>query len=157
LAGFDEVASELESIARHLRRAGEQDLAQELTAAFRRAVQPVPREIRAGLKPHLPDPYADVLNADLSLTVSVKSSEHNPGVSVRGTTRGAGGVQRRRIRRLDQGILAHPLWGNREHWFNQPVEPGWFTGVAETAKPRVRRELEQALDIVNRKIASKGL
>ena len=152
--GFDEVALELESIARSLKHAGDTELLRELTSAFRRAVQPVPREIRAGLIPHLPNRYAATLDADLSVTTSVRSGERDPGVTVRATTRG---TKRRRIRRLDQGILEHPLWGNREHWYTQPVQPGWFTSVNEAAAPRVREDLQQALDDVGRKIGSKGL
>lgn len=155
MAGFDEVAAELESIARDLRQAGDTDLVRELNNAFRRSVQPVPGQIRAGLKPHLPDRYAEVLDADLSIGTSIRSSERNPGVSVRATTRGLGGVQRRRLKRLDDGILAHPLWGNRRKWFYQQVEPGWFSGVAQDAAPQVREALQEALDDVGRKIGSR--
>ena len=52
------MASELEAAAFRLRRAGQDDLARELTAAMRRGVDPVPDKIRAGLGPHLPDRYA---------------------------------------------------------------------------------------------------
>ena len=141
MAGMVEAASELESIARHLRLAGEGDLVRELTAAMRRGADPVRDEIRAGLKPHLPDRYAGTLDADLRLGISVRTNERNPGVSVTGTPR----AKARKLRNLDEGRLTHPLFGDREHWHAQHVEPGWFTGPAEAAAPRVRGELEQAL------------
>ena len=62
-----DMASQLEAAAVRLRRAGQDDLARELTAAMRRGVAPVPDEIRAGLKPHLPDRYAGTLAADLDI------------------------------------------------------------------------------------------
>lgn len=156
MAGLVTAADELDSVARHLREIGEGELVRELTAAIRRGVDPVRDDIRAGLKPKLPDRYAEVLDADLAINVSVRTGDRNPGVTVKATTRSG---QRRRIRRLDQGILAHPLWGNRKHWYNQgepSVQPGWFTGPADDAAPRVRAEIERALDEVSVKATSRG-
>ena len=151
MPGLDDAASELESIARHLRRAGETELVRELTAAMRRAAGPVPDQIRAGLKPHLPDPYATALDTGVRLGVSVRTSDRDPGVSVTGQATGKG----RKLRRLDAGLLTHPLWGNREHWYTQLVGPGWFTGPARDATPQVRREIERALEDTAAAAASK--
>jgi hypothetical protein len=144
-----DMASELEAIAFRLRRAGEEDLPRELAAALRRGVDPVRDDIRAGLKPKLPDRYAEVLDADLKLSVSVRNSGGDASASVVGTTRGI--VQRRRLRRLDRGVLEHPAWGDREHWYAQDVKPGWFTGPAQAAAPRIRGEFDQALRDVRAK------
>ena len=152
MAGLVEAASELESIARHLRLAGDGDLARDLTAAMRRAADPVRDQIRAGLRPHLPDRYAATLDADLRLGISVRTGDRNPGVSVTGQARSGG----RKLRRLDGGLLTHPLWGDREHWYTQHVEAGWFTGPAQDAAPQVRAELERALEDVAARAASKG-
>jgi len=144
-----DLASQLEAAAFRLRRAGEGDLARELAAAMRRGVQPVPGRIRDGLKPHLPNRYA----ADLAATVDIRTAVRNSGgdavVSVYAKPR----AQSRRLRRLDAGQLTHPLWGDREHWYTQQVEPGWFTGPCQDAEPRVRAELEKALDDVAAKAA----
>lgn len=161
MAGLDDAASELESVARHLRRAGDGELVRELTAAIRRAVQPVPDQIRAGLKPKLPDPYAEVLGAGLALRVSVVTGERDPRVTLSAQARGISGsgrrtTGRRRVRRLDSGVLEHPLFGDRSHWYKQPVEPGFFSGPARDAAPRVRREIEQALEDVAAKATGKG-
>ena len=153
MAGLDDAASELESIARHLRLAGEGELVRELTRAMRDAVDPVPDDIRAGLKPKLPDPYADVLDEEVRIGISVRTSGSDPRVSVTGTTPGG---KRRRLNRLDSGIIEHPLWGDRSRWRKQEETPGWFTGPARDATPRVRAEIEQALEDVGAKAASKG-
>ena len=137
-----DMASELEAAAFRLRRAGG-NLARELTRAMRDGVQPVPDEIRAGLKPKLPDRYAEVLDADLDLTVKARNQGGDAILTVTATTRGA--VERRRLRRLDRGLLVHPYMGNRKHWYNQQVPPGWFTGPCEDVAPQVRAALEQAL------------
>lgn len=145
MAGLADAAAELEALAFRLRRAGETELVQEVTKAMRDAVVPVQAEIRAGLKPHLPDRYAATLDEDLRLGTSVRTGGSDPGVSVTGQTSG----KRRRLRSLDAGILHHPLWGDRGHWYAQgepSVHPGWFTGPAEAAGPRVRAGIEKALE-----------
>jgi hypothetical protein len=157
MAGLDAAASELESIARHLRRAGEGELVRDLTRAMRDAVGSVPDDIRAGLKPKLPDRYAEALDADLRLGVSVRTNERNPGVSVTGTPL----AKARKLRNLDEGRLTHPVYGDREVWRTQVgaaqgVEPGWFSGPAEAAAPRVRAAIERALEDVSNRATSRG-
>ena len=157
-----DMASELEAIAFRLRRAGEEDLARELTAAMRRSVQPVPGRIRAELKPKLPDRYAAVLDADTDIKVTVRNSGADASASVIASN---ASFRKRRLSRLDAGILWHPLFGRfprgdpRNRWFMQEepsVQPGWFTGPAEHAAPEVRDALEQALRDVTAKATGKG-
>ena len=64
----------------------------------------------------------------------------------------------RKLKRLDAGLLTHPVFGNREKWVTQEgaaqgMVPGWFTGPCEAEESRVRGELEQALEDVGRKAA----
>jgi hypothetical protein len=157
-----DMASELEALAFRLRRAGEQDLARELARAMRDAVGPVPGKIRGGLKPRLPDRYAGTLGADLDIkTISRNSGSATADAaeSVYAQTRSGG--KGRKLRRLDAGLLTHPLFGDREHWYTQAgtsqgVTPGWFTVPASIAAPRIRAELERALRDVAAKAAGKG-
>jgi len=147
-----DLASELEAIAFRLRNAGDQDLGRELTQAMRRGVQEVPDQIRAGLDSHLPDRYAAGLAADLDIKTIARNSggaDADAAVAVYAQTRGKG----RKLRRLDAGLLTHPLFGDREHWYTQAggagtgpgMHSGWFTSPCEDAAPRVRDGLEQAL------------
>jgi hypothetical protein len=150
MAGLGDAAAELEALAFRLRRAGDTELLREVTKAMRNAVVPVQAEIRAGLAPHLPNRYAAVLAADVRLGVNVRTGDRDPGVALTGQALGKG----RRLRTLDAGRLTHPLWGDREHWYTQEepsVQPGWFTGPAEAAGPRVRAGIEKALqDVADR-------
>jgi hypothetical protein len=142
MAGLADAAAELEALAFRLRRAGDGELLREVTKAMRDAVVPVQDEIRAGLRPELPDRYAAELDADLRLGVNVRTNDRDPGVAITGQARG------RKLRNLDAGRLTHPLFGDREKWFTQEepsVQPGWFSGPAEAAGPRVRAGIEQAL------------
>ena len=154
MAGMADAAAELEALAFRLRRAGDGELVREVTRAMRDAVVPVQDEIRAGLDPHLPRRYAAALDADLRLGVNVRTSERDPGVAITGTPQASA----RKLRNLDAGRLTHPVFGDREVWRTQElpsVEPGWFTGPAEAAGPRVRAGIERALADVAGK-ATKG-
>ena len=155
VAGLGDAASELESIARHLREAGETELVRELNRRMRDAVGPVPDQIRQGLAPHLPNRYAAVLDADVRLGTSVRTNERNPGVSVTGTSR----TRARKLRYVDEGRLTHPVFGDREVWRTQgepSVQPGWFTGPAQDAEPGVRAAIDQALGDVAAKATRRG-
>jgi hypothetical protein len=137
-------AAELESVARELRRQADGELFRELTAAMRRGAESAKEQVRAGLDPRHPKRYfAGTLAPDLDLKVSVSTTGREPGVSL--VAIGRTGQGKRALRRLDRGVLAHPLPADREQWFRQDVEPGFFTGPARDAEPEVLRNLEAAL------------
>jgi len=155
MAGLADAAAELEALAFRLRRAGDTELLREVTKAMRDAVVPVQDEIRAGLRPKLPDRYAAELDADLRLGVNVRTNERDPGVSLTGQAI----AKTRKLRYLDEGRLTHPVFGNREEWRTQElpsVEPGYFTGPAEAGGPRVRTAIERALEDVAGKAVKGG-
>ena len=152
MAGPADAAAELEALAFRLRRAGDGELVREVTRAMRDAVVPVQDQIREGLKPHLPDAYAAELDADLRLGVSVRTGERDPGVAVTGQAI----AKTRKLRSLDAGEIHHPLFGDREHWYRQEVQPGWFSGPAQDAGPRVREAIGKALENVAAKAVKGG-
>ena len=150
----DEVADELARMAAALREAGETGWRKQVLEGIKRAADPVPAAIRAGLRPHLPDRYADVLNADLRLTISVRAGSADPGVIVTGSPI----RKQRKLNAIETGNLRHPVFADRTaprrtwRWKDQglpSVKPGWFTGPASDAAPEVRKEIEKALDEVN--------
>ena len=156
MAGLSDAASELESIARHLREIGDTDLLRELTRRMRDAVEPVKNEIRAQLDDHLPNRYAATLDGDLRIGISVRTNERNPGVDVNGTPL----AHARKLRRLDEGRITHPLFADREHWYTQDappsMRPGWFSGPCEDAAPRVLDGIERGLADIEAKATRKG-
>jgi hypothetical protein len=148
----DVLAHEFAELARELRRAGDDELRRELQDAISHAAAPVPEQIREELPARLPNPYAAVLNADLIIRITSRTARSNPGVRITAPERTRSVVTRRRLIRLDQGVLAHPLFGNRRHWYTQPVTAGFFTQPAEDSAPRARQDIEEALDRVKEKI-----
>lgn len=147
-----DLASSLSAVSKRLKDIGEQGLARELAQGVSRTVAPIPEKIRSGLPGHMPNRYAGVLNADLSITRSSSYSGDKAKVVIKATTRSG---KRRRIRRLDQGDLEHPLFGRRKHWYSQRVEPGWFSRTVGDAAPEVREAIEEVLNDVAAKAAGK--
>jgi hypothetical protein len=153
MGGADHLAAELEFTARQLRQAGELGLRRELQAAITSATRDIPAEIRAGLMPRLPDPYAAVFDADLQITVSKRYGSKDPGVTVRATSRG---TKRRALYAVDRGKLRHPVFGNRLRWVLQEVVPGWFSDPVRAARDRARGEIQSAMDRVAAEALKKG-
>jgi hypothetical protein len=150
----DAVADELARLAAALREAGETEWRKQVTQGIKHAAEAALPDIRKGLRPHLPDRYADVLNADLRLTVSVKTGSADPGVFIVGTPR----VKQRKLNAINAGNLRHPVFADRTaprrewRWKDQSlpsVRPGWFDDPIQAAKPEVRKEIEAALERVN--------
>lgn len=152
MATVDALADDLAALARSLRDAGDEGLRREVTSAIRRAAGTIPPAIRAGMADRHPRRYFDgTLRADTQIGVRVQAGTSGT-VSVYARTRGTPRHQRK-LRRLDEGFLTHPLFGDRDHqWYTQAVTPGWFTQPAGDAQPRVRREIEDALDRVKDQI-----
>lgn len=162
MAGVDELARSLNAVAVRLRELGDEGLARELQRTVGRAVDPLKTRIPAALRPHLPDRYADEVEAELKVfrSTSLGGSGDVAQVTVLARTTG---IKKRKLAQLDDGILWHPLFGRfprrdpRNRWFqNEPpsVTPGWFTDPVEESVPQVRQAVEEALDNVVDKAVS---
>jgi hypothetical protein len=161
----DDYAAELESLAAELRRQADGKLFASMTKAMRDGVEPAQQRIRAGIPDYIPKRggYAATVAGDLDLPISVSTTGKEPGVSISaraaGQTGGRHGTGRRRYKRLDGGVLWHPVFGDRDNWKEQAVTPGFFTVPCEDAEPEVTRNLAAALqdvaDEVDRKAAGR--
>ena len=154
MAGVDDLAFSLNAVAQRLREAGETGLSRQLSKKISEAVEPVPERMRKGLAPRMPDRYAAVLDEDLDIRRRTSTRGDQARVEIVATTRGS---KRRRIRRLDDGILWHPTFGNRRHGAYQDVTSGWFSREAEDSAPEVRDAISVALEEVAAAAAGKGI
>jgi hypothetical protein len=136
-------AAELQLLAARLADAGETGLREELLRAVTDSAAPAVEAVRQGLPAYMPDPYAAVLEPDLQLSVRRGvAAQSTPSVRI---TARAGS---RKIRRLEGGVLAHPLFGDRKKWFNQTshVVAGFFSGPISKQAPAIRERIQQAVD-----------
>jgi hypothetical protein len=131
-------------LAARIRKA-EGELPHELIEALERAAPPLKRAAKASAAANLPHRGG--------LAGIVASS----GMS---TQRRAGGIRivARGIKQLNltnSGRVRHSVFGNPFTWVTQaiPKARDWFDRPMQDGAPRVRRELDKALDKIARKIA----
>lgn len=138
------LAADLAALATRLRVAADGELTRQLRDRIGAAVEPVTGQIRAGLPEHMPPRYAEAVASDLGLTVYRYLAPAQARVTLRGYNRGG---RRRHLRQLNAGVLSHPLFGNRQHWYAQTdgVLPGFFDDATRTAGPRVREAVLSAV------------
>ena len=152
MAGLTAGASEFAALSRRLKDAGEDGLRKELYKAIRAAGEPITREIRdvLHLRPYMPDRHADVLAADIAVSMFQRGSIRSPGVTIAARGR----LKRRKVVRLNEGFLTHPLYGNREHWFTQTdgMKPGFFNDPCNRSGPQVRDKILAAMHDVASKV-----
>lgn len=160
MAGLDDLASQLNAVAVRLREIGEQGLAGELQRAVTGAVAPLPARIRAGLRPHLPDRYADVLDEDLKIGRStfLGAAGDFARVTVYASPRG---LKKRKLSQSNAGFLWHPVFEDRKVWRvnaapGHGMVVGWFDEPVQASVPEVRAAVERAMDDIVVKAVGKG-
>jgi len=159
MADLSTTALALQVLGARLKEAGAGGLRNDLNKAIHDAADPVLPQIRSQLPDYLPDRYAAVLEPDLDLRVGASAGAgRSAGARITATTRGLGGVRRRRLRRLEAGLLEHPLFGDRERWFPQTdgVAPGFFAGPIEREQPRIRQAVIDAMARVAHELTRKA-
>lgn len=148
-------AEKLRALSRALNEAAEKDLRRELYRRMSRAVAPLTEKVKGSLPRFLPDRYADELSRTLKFRTTRRlDRSKNPGVSLWATASTPRGKPRN-LAALNRGRLRHPLYGDRRHWFNQPVTPGFWDKPLEDSADEVRRELVNVLDDIGRELARK--
>jgi hypothetical protein len=135
-------------VARRLRETGDKGLRAEMYRGLRRASKPLIADTREYARKTLPKRGGLAERVARSkFKVSVRGAGRNPGVRITAT-----GLDTR----LDtQGRDRHPVFGNREVWVQQKVKPHWFEIPMRAGAPKVRRELDQVVTDVARKLEAK--
>lgn len=148
-------ADDLARLSKQLREAGDKGLQRELSKSIRDALKPV-RTVA------LPKSALETLPRRGGVGAVVAKTKYSiskkTGNRVAGLRLTAKNIYN--LRRIDQGVLRHPVFKSekRPHpkWVNQKVTPGWFTKPTDDAAPDVRREIAKGMDRVARQI-TKGL
>lgn len=145
MPGLVQGAEDFARLSRRLKEAGETGLSRALYKAIRKAADPITRELTdpAHLRPYVPDGYADTLAADLRVSTVQRGSIRQPGVRIQATGR----VKKRKVQQLDEGVLHHPLFGDRDQWFLQlrGMRAGFFTDPCKESGPDVRDAILAAM------------
>ncbi len=133
-------AHEAVALAGRLARAGDGRFKRDLYDAVADANRSVPTELRASALRYLPK------RGGLAVDVArahIKSRRFMAGntVGIRFWV-----VHRYHIDGMDKGLVVHPLYGNKRHWYRQRVRPGWFTNVTQGQRGPTKRAIERAVE-----------
>lgn len=138
-----------------LRDIGEalKDAPQELRRELFRAINSATKEPRRKALEELVDVLPDSGGASSAIR---KDTKMNTRRNLRGRNVGVRITAKspRTVQRMNQGILRHPVFGNRHIWVNQEIQPGWFTRPMENSSDDVRTALLGALDRIAGQIAN---
>jgi len=142
-------SEKLAALSRALKGAGN-DLRRELDRGLDRAVKPLTGKVRESAPRFLPNRYAAELLPTLKFGVT-----HRPDrvtLSAKAATRRG---KPRSLAALNRGRLRHPLYGDRSHWLNQPVKPGFWDTPLLAGRDEVRDELLKVMDAVAKGLEEK--
>lgn len=150
-----ENAGRFDRLARDLKKVGATGLRRELYAGLGRASKPIREAIIKKARQELPS--SGGLNervATSKITAKAVPSRRGRAPSIRfmAEERSNKPID---VYALNVGKLRHPLFGNRRHWYQQRVKPGWFTQPILDGEETFAKELGKAIDDVERQI-SKG-
>jgi len=158
MGDIDRLAEDLAAMAARFRETADGKLTRELSRRIGKAVEALQPAVEARLIPDFPNRYAETLGRSLKFRRYTATTTDGMEVTVNMTAPTAGNRSRgRRIQRLEQGILWHPLFGRfprgdpRNRWYEQGVTPGFFSGPADQVRGQVRGEIREALHEVTRK------
>jgi hypothetical protein len=143
---------QLRTLAAAIKAAGGKEFGREVDRAMRRAARPLTRSARQGAMQVLP--YRGGL-AERVARSRFTAAVRNRGASASLTIRGSG---RYNLNRMDEGTVRHPVYADTRKtrrewaWVNQRIRPGWFTDPLLLDAPKVRNELEDAMDDLGRRL-----
>lgn len=144
-----EGAEQLRRLALDLKAAGDVELRRELFKGLSRALKPAKPAVQRAMREKLPS--GGGLAARVAETTVLKRKIKTMGRSVGAGIYGDGKLD---IGSLDRGRVRHPLFGNRKHWYDTEIEPGFFTHTLHELEPEVRAEFIAAMDRVERMLAA---
>ncbi len=143
-------AGAFSALAADLRKAGAVGLRRELHKALQRQARPVIRAVRESAASRLPR-SGGLAGRVAKASITVRgSTARNPSIRIIAKERAGASID---VQALDEGRVRHPLFGNRKHWYAQPVRPGWFTEPLTGHAEAFRAGLGDAIDAIEREIS----
>lgn len=140
-------------LAKRLNAQGSQGrgLWRELNAQLRDAAQPMTDVMLRHLSDYLPDGYAKVLRAGLTVRISRSTKGDAAGLKLVGTAKGV--KKKRHVKVIDGGTLRHPVYGNPEAWVDQRVRPGFWSETLSATREVPATAIRRAVQDTIRKIS----
>lgn len=143
-------ADDVDALVRRIRtHADAKALRKELISGLNRVTKSVREDMKASIGPSLPSRggLAGLAMAKASLTTAAASGR-NPGVRIKARHKSYD------LKRLNEGRLRHPVFGNRSVWVEQTagLNPGFLDESFEKSKPELARGITRVLNEIARKV-----
>ena len=136
-------------LAAAIKASGDKNLQKELRKALQRAARPLKASARQGALAILPHKGGldEYIATKSRITSSLITTGSGAGLRIIGNAK-----------RLDDGSVRHPTFGRKGpgEWHDERVTPGWFTKPLILDAPKVRDELDKAMDDVARQLERDG-
>jgi len=114
----------------------------EFQAAIRAALEPLKDEVRQSALDRLPKRGG----LAAKVAASTFSIRNKPSSVLFQTTNPYA------IKRIDQGSVRHPVYGNRKAWVIEKVQPGFWSKPIEDSGPKVEAKVSTLIEETIRKI-----
>lgn len=144
---------QLERVAAELKRIGGGELRKEMLKGVRRAAKPAADAAKQAVR-GLPARRNTGLREQIARAITVRTKTSGKGAGVRISVQ-SGKLPPNKTRMpslMNKGSWRHPLFGNRDDWYPQDVEAGWFTDTLKGQSTNVRHELAAVLDDIEARI-----
>jgi hypothetical protein len=129
--------------ARDLRKAASRSLTREIRGAVVDSVKPLQPMLVVSASGYMPRGYGPTLAADMRMkTTTVLAVSRGVRVSV--TIFARGKKELRDVAALNRGMLRHPLFGNRGHWYAQRVKSGFVDDPVARLRPMIVKKVDDA-------------
>lgn len=133
-------AEDLARVAGAVQRV-EPKLRKELLAGIRKAVKPSIVEVKAEALSTLPaEGGLNRFVATSKIGVRTRSSGRRAGIRVVATKGGHDLVG------INDGMVRHPVFGNRKVWVSQRVDGGFYSEPLTEGAPRIQKEIKGTMD-----------
>lgn len=133
----------LAALARQMRTEGRKDLSRDLAKALDRVAQPIKGDIRESAVQTMPSGYKWTLTRSLQWRTVVRAGGQRAALRLITTAKGV--HENRDVPSLERGRLRHPLWGEREAWYDTKIRAGFHERGTDKASDRAVDELRQVV------------
>lgn len=140
---------ELRRVARLLRDAPPY-LRKEMRENIKKPVKPFEQRVKSETPGSVPGRYAAVLAPAIKVNISSALSGSGLGYTLIVFARGK--AEDRDLKAVNAGLLRHPLFGRRSHWYGQQVRGGMVDRAVDDLGRQVAQEVGKAVDEMAAKI-----
>ena len=126
-------------MAKELEKQGRRDLRKTLRKVLTDATKPARREMRDATRAALPKKGGLSKWAGKMPALTIHESGPSVGATIKLGRKGHD------FKALNRGRVRHPLFGNRDHWYMEGIESGWWDEARKRVEPQVRQSVDEAM------------